>query len=131
MTNIIQWTGENCIEISDFLGSNDFHHKNSVLYINTPDAKFSVKKEDYFGKNDSGIPFPYIDPHADTRMDSITESYNAAINFALDELSADDGHIFLEMWREGGWKEIANEFPEFNLETTNQCDKNGNLLPLN
>lgn len=40
------------------------------------------------------------------------EEYNSAIDFALDEASL-DGILFLRMWREGAWDEIAQEFPEF------------------
>jgi hypothetical protein len=47
------------------------------------------------------------------------EAFNAAINFALDEADG-DGLIFLEMWREGQWQEIAHSFPQFDLTTINQ-----------
>ena len=49
-------------------------------------------------------------------MKTETEMFNAAINFALDE--ADDGLIFLAMWREGDWKGIEQEFPDFDLNFT-------------
>lgn len=53
-------------------------------------------------------------------MDS-TLAFNAAINFALDE--AEDGMIFLAMWREGDWEGIAKDFPEFDLNTTGQVNE--------
>lgn len=55
-------------------------------------------------------------------------SYNAAIDFAMDILPHSDALLFLEYWREGAWSEIAEEFPEFDLTTTYQCDAEGNLL---
>ena len=55
-------------------------------------------------------------------------AFNAAANFILDELDPDSGFTFLGMWREGDWKCIAKEFPEFDLTTTGQCDAQGNLL---
>lgn len=44
--------------------------------------------------------------------DEIQAAFNAAINFALDEADG-EGLLFLEMWREGAWDEIAAEFPSF------------------
>jgi Lar family restriction alleviation protein len=41
------------------------------------------------------------------------EAFNAAIDFALGDDLHDYGLLFLEMWREGRWDEIAEEFPEF------------------
>lgn len=46
-------------------------------------------------------------------------SFNAAINFALDEADG-EGLLFLRLWREGDWQAIAAEFPSFELETTGQ-----------
>lgn len=48
-------------------------------------------------------------------MDSLSlvhEQFNAAINFAIDGADQ-EGILFLQMWREGDWDGIANEFPEF------------------
>ena len=39
-------------------------------------------------------------------------AFNAAIDFALDDADG-EGVIFLRMWREGDWKGIIEEFPEF------------------
>lgn len=47
-------------------------------------------------------------------------AFNSAINFAID-IAGSDGLLFLTMWREGDWKGIAEEFPEFDLNTTGQC----------
>lgn len=41
------------------------------------------------------------------------EEFNAAINFTLDSGVGLDGLVFLRMWREGDWKGIREEFPEF------------------
>lgn len=41
------------------------------------------------------------------------EAFNAAINFALDDLDYDGCKTFLDLWREGSWEEIAESFPEF------------------
>ena len=38
---------------------------------------------------------------------------NSAINYALDH--ADDGLLFLRMWREGDWLGIEKEFQGFDL----------------
>jgi hypothetical protein len=59
------------------------------------------------------------------QMEEQSKSYNAAIDYALADTQ---GRIFLEYWREGSWPEIACDFPEFDLTTTGQCDKDGNLL---
>ena len=48
----------------------------------------------------------------------IVDGFNAAVNFALDELrSSGDTHRFLCMWRESDWDSIRDEFPEFDLNT--------------
>ena len=46
---------------------------------------------------------------------TMQEEFNAAINFAIDGAGwGRDGILFLRLWREGAWDEIAEEFPEFN-----------------
>lgn len=60
----------------------------------------------------------------------VSASYNAALVFILEDLQADDGRAFLNLWMAGCWQEIKDEFPEFDLTTTLQCDKNGALLPV-
>ncbi len=46
--------------------------------------------------------------------DSIRDTFNEALNFALDELNDDhDAVTFLTMWREGRWDELARDFPEW------------------
>ncbi len=40
-------------------------------------------------------------------------AFNAAIDFALDEVDSSCGRTFLALWRESCWKEINEEFPEF------------------
>lgn len=48
-----------------------------------------------------------------TEIEQIKRYYNAAIDFAVERLFADEAHRFLTLWREGRWPEIALEFPEF------------------
>ena len=55
-------------------------------------------------------------------------SYNMALQFALEEIDECDIKYFLTLWNEGSWKEIAKEFPDFDLTTTGQSDKDGNLI---
>jgi hypothetical protein len=43
-----------------------------------------------------------------------TASFNAAINFAIDDVGP-EGLTFLRLWREGDWDAIRKEFPEFGL----------------
>lgn len=64
---------------------------------------------------DKGViePRPF-EVHVDLKLEAVQNSYNKAIEFSL-ELGADDGHTFLELWNEGCWPEIADEFPEFDL----------------
>lgn len=38
--------------------------------------------------------------------------FNAAINYAIDKVP-NEADIFLRLWREGDWKAIAKEFPDF------------------
>jgi len=45
-------------------------------------------------------------------------AFNDAINFAIDEADG-DGILFLTVWREGDWSVIAEEFPEFNMDSYN------------
>jgi hypothetical protein len=66
--NTIKWTGENQIEISNFLGSENFHHKNGELFVQTAGGRFTVKKGEFFGINEEGIPYPFVDPHADLKQ---------------------------------------------------------------
>jgi hypothetical protein len=63
-------------------------------------------------------------------VEDVTTSYNAALVFIIEELQADDGRAFLSLWMEGHWQAIKDEFPEFDLSTTLQCDKDGVLLPV-
>lgn len=44
----------------------------------------------------------------------ITDEFNKAINFALDEVGI-EGTTFLALWREGAWEEIAKNWPEFEI----------------
>jgi hypothetical protein len=44
---------------------------------------------------------------------TMQEAFNAAINFALDDANIGEGILFLELWREGDWQSIRDEFPEF------------------
>lgn len=39
-----KWTGSNCVEVSDFLGHEDFWHKAGVLLINTSLGQVRVNK---------------------------------------------------------------------------------------
>lgn len=40
----IVWTGTNQIQISDFIGSEDFWHKNSVLFVQQGNALLKIEK---------------------------------------------------------------------------------------
>lgn len=40
--------------------------------------------------------------------------FNEAINYAIDTAGIDAG-LFLSLWREGAWDEIARDFPDFQL----------------
>tara|TARA_B100000749_G_scaffold258454_1_gene228553 strand:- start:2118 stop:2312 length:195 start_codon:yes stop_codon:yes gene_type:complete len=42
--NSIVWNGENLIEISDFLGHEDFHHKQGVLYVSANGRQITFQK---------------------------------------------------------------------------------------
>jgi hypothetical protein len=66
--NTIKWTGENQIEISNFLGSENFHHKNGELFVQTAGGRFTVKKGEFFGITEKGIPYPFVDPHTDLKQ---------------------------------------------------------------
>ncbi len=46
-------------------------------------------------------------------LHDMQNSFNAAINFALDDANIGEGILFLEMWREGDWKGLIEEFPDF------------------
>ena len=48
----------------------------------------------------------------------ISDEYNAAINFAIDDVGL-EGILLLRLWREGDWPGIAGEFPEFNEKYPN------------
>lgn len=48
----------------------------------------------------------------DDELKQQRDAFNAAINFALDK-AGPECRTFLELWREGGWPEIAEAFPEF------------------
>lgn len=52
-------------------------------------------------------------------VERLRGAFNAAIDYACDlNDSPEDGVIFLRMWREGEWQQIAEEFPEFDLSST-------------
>lgn len=53
-------------------------------------------------------------------MTEAVKAINSAIDFALD--SADDGLLFLRMWREGDWPGIQNEFPEYDLRLVGRAN---------
>lgn len=56
------------------------------------------------------------DDGIDTPVGHMQDDYNAAINYALDELdNAQDARAFLEAWREGDWGTLDEEFPDFDL----------------
>lgn len=50
-------------------------------------------------------------------LEEMQDDYNAAINYALDE-DHNEGILFLQLWREGDWESIDNEFPEFKISNT-------------
>jgi hypothetical protein len=43
----------------------------------------------------------------------IAAIFNDAISFALDV--ADDGLLFLRLWREGDWLTLVSEFPDYTI----------------
>ena len=45
--------------------------------------------------------------------DSMQAAFNNAINFTLSHEADGEGLAFLELWREGCWPEISDQFPEF------------------
>ncbi|MFG1389211.1 hypothetical protein, partial [Xanthobacter versatilis] len=52
-------------------------------------------------------------------VERLRAAFNAAIDYACDLNDApEDGVIFLRMWREGEWQQIAEEFPEFDPSST-------------
>tara|TARA_R100000541_G_C1897352_1_gene84151 strand:- start:130126 stop:130317 length:192 start_codon:yes stop_codon:yes gene_type:complete len=55
-----------------------------------------------------------------SEVENICEAYNSAIEFALEERS-DTAQYFLQLWMEGCWPEIKEEFPKFNLSTAVSC----------
>lgn len=44
---------------------------------------------------------------------SAVDAFNAAINYALDDCGRDEAVTFLGIWREGGWEELREGFPDF------------------
>lgn len=63
--NHMQWKGDNCIEVSEFLGHEDFHHKDGYLLIGNKENMVAIPKGYFFGKDDKGNPILYVDPHGD------------------------------------------------------------------
>lgn len=53
-------------------------------------------------------------------MDNKLQAINAAIDYALD--LADDGLLFLRMWREGDWSGIQKEYPDFDLGSAGKAN---------
>lgn len=63
--NHMQWKGDNCIEVSEFLGNEDFHHKDGYLLIGKKGNIVAIPEGYFFGKDEKGNPILYVDPHAD------------------------------------------------------------------
>lgn len=57
----------------------------------------------------------------DQISDEIIAAFNAAINFAIDDLPSDGAIHFLVLWREGSWNQIEIEYPTFSLESAVIC----------
>lgn len=51
---------------------------------------------------------------SDESGSEVAAFYNAAINYAVDKAGF-EADTFLRLWREGGWPEIHEEFPDFKL----------------
>jgi len=54
VTCSIQWLGDNCVEVSDFLGSDDFHHKAGTLFIHFSNGDLLVYKGYYLARLANG-----------------------------------------------------------------------------
>ncbi|OEE36487.1 hypothetical protein A1QO_19005 [Vibrio genomosp. F10 str. ZF-129] len=52
--NSIQWLGNNCCEISDFLDSHDFNHKSGTLIVHLADGDLHVDKGNYLVRLSNG-----------------------------------------------------------------------------
>lgn len=50
----IRWTGDNCCDISDFLGGHDFYHKAGVLSILVGDEAISFPRGSYVKRSQEG-----------------------------------------------------------------------------
>lgn len=51
-----------------------------------------------------------------SRLEKVTNAFNCAINYALDNCGAECG-TFLRLWRVGDWEVIRDEFPGFDLSS--------------
>jgi hypothetical protein len=67
-------------------------------------------------KADGDTIQPVVESTGGTPQADASVAFNDAINFAL--LSGLDGLLFLELWREGNWEAIEQEFPEFDLSSS-------------
>jgi hypothetical protein len=54
LTKEFMWTGENCIEVADFLGNVDFQHKKGQLFVYTKNGTVIIEKGNSFNKSNSG-----------------------------------------------------------------------------
>tara|TARA_B100000700_G_scaffold129696_1_gene145279 strand:+ start:1873 stop:2409 length:537 start_codon:yes stop_codon:yes gene_type:complete len=54
----IVWSGENQIEMSDFIGHEDFWHKNGELLIKQDDTEITLKKGDTLVKENGKVYLP-------------------------------------------------------------------------
>jgi len=54
----VQWTGENAVKISSFIGGHEFWHKDGRLSIDTLEGMMRADKGDYIIKGVEGEFYP-------------------------------------------------------------------------
>lgn len=67
-------------------------------------------------KADGDTIQPVVESTGGTPQADASVAFNDAINFAL--MSGLEGLLFLELWREGDWEAIEQEFPKFDLSSS-------------
>lgn len=109
MSNFIRWTGENCIEITDFLESFDFGHKKGQLFIYLQKPILIVSLNHFLIKDDKGRLYTCAScTHPENcnadKIGLMMEKPIYEINFEIAELLGFDtlkshsglGHIYLD-----------------------------------
>lgn len=59
---MVGWSGVNAVDIAEFLGHHEFHHKKGVLTVKDGDDKIILEIGDILAKNCEGKFFRFVDP---------------------------------------------------------------------